>query len=284
MKLDGSETNFQSPDDSVAGRNAEPTGPRVQTRQRADGAPATAQTVSRPSWPRPPAWLPIPLLLAAIIGLWVADVDTSYESPNLMLGLNFVFSVLVSLFIASLVARSFLVRGTPGLLLLGYGVVVWGAAGFVAGTAGLVATGGRNFANIAVTIHNSCAWLAGLCHLTGVVLSFRPSSAMRATGLWLAAAYSLAVVAVGAVTLAAVEDWTPTFFVQGEGGTLVRQVVLGSAIAMFLITAMLLMAGYRRSASSFTYWYSLALMLIVTGLFGVMVQSSASSTTCRLSI
>ena len=236
-----------------------------------------AENAIRPGLRKLPAWLPIPLLLAAIIGLWVADLHTSYESPNLMLGLNFVFSVLVSLFIASLVGRSFLVRGTPGLMLLGCGVMVWGAAGFVAGTAGLVATGGRNFANITVTIHNSCVWLAGLCYLTGVVLSLRPSSAMRATGLWLAAAYSLAVVAVGAVTLAAVEAWTPPFFVQGEGGTLVRQLVLGSAIAMFLITALLLMAGYRRSASSFTYWYSLALMLIVTGLFGVMVQSSAGS-------
>jgi PAS domain S-box-containing protein len=221
--------------------------------------------------------LPIPLLLATIIGLRVADLHTSYESPNLMLGLNLVFSVLASLFIASLVGRSFLIRGTPGLLLLGCGVVVWGVAGFVAGTAGLVAAGGRDFAGITVTIHNSCVWLAGLCYLTGVVLSFRPSSAMPATGLWLAGAYSLAVVAVGAVTLVAVEGWTPPFFIQGEGGTLIRQVVLGSAIAMFLITALLLMAGYRRSASSFTYWYSLALVLIATGLFGVMLQASAGS-------
>ena len=82
------------------------------------------------------AWLPIPLLAGAILVLWAANLRTSYESPNLLIGLNFLFSVPVSLLIVYLIGRSFLACGAPGLLMLGCGVLVWGAAGFVGWTHG----------------------------------------------------------------------------------------------------------------------------------------------------
>jgi hypothetical protein len=42
------------------------------------------------------AWAPIPLLLAVIAALWVADLRTGYESRILLLLLNMNFSWLVS--------------------------------------------------------------------------------------------------------------------------------------------------------------------------------------------
>ena len=47
--------------------------------------------------------------------------------------------------------------------------------------------------------------------------------------MWLPAAYATALGVVGLVAVAAVRDWTPTFFVQGLGGTPLRQLVLGLA-------------------------------------------------------
>ncbi len=186
------------------------------------------------------AWLPVPLFLVIIAILWPADVRTSYESPPLLMGLNFVFSTLVCLFVAYLVARSFLVRATPGLLLFGCGVVVWGAAGLVGTSAGRLAMHGRDFANVTVTIHNLCVWLSALCFLTSAILSVRPREVAEAPGIALGAGYVLSVGAVGLITLSVLADWTPAFFVQGEGGTPVRQALLGSAIAMFALTALLL--------------------------------------------
>jgi len=53
------------------------------------------------------AWLPIPLLLALIAGLWVADLRTVYESRALMVLLNVFFTWLASLCICFLTARGF---------------------------------------------------------------------------------------------------------------------------------------------------------------------------------
>jgi PAS domain S-box-containing protein len=217
------------------------------------------------------AWAPIPVLLTAIVVLRLADLRGFHESRFLGIALNIVFSVAASLFVAYLVGRSFLVRCTAGLLLLGCGVVLWGLAGLVA-----IAVAGDDI-NVLITIHNSCVWLSALCHLAGVLLSLRPRRALSPAGLWLPAAYAHAAVALALIALSAHAGWLPTFFIQGQGGTLFRQFVLGSAVAMFGLTALLLVATSSRPLSPFAYWYSLALALIAVGLFGVMLESSVAS-------
>jgi len=217
------------------------------------------------------AWLPIPLLLAVTLVLWLADLRGSHESHFLGIALNLVFSTVASLFVAYLIARSFLVRYTAGLLLLGCGVVLWGLAGVVA-----TAVAGDDV-NVLIAIHNSCVWLSALCHLASVLLSLRPRRTLSPPGLWLPAAYAHAAVAVALIALSAHAGWLPTFFIQGQGGTLFREFVLGSAVAMFGLTALLLGVTSRRPLSPFAYWYALALALIAVGLFGVMLESSVAS-------
>ena len=213
------------------------------------------------------AWVPVLVLLISIMALWVADVSTAYGSPALLLGLNLLFGTVTSLAVALLVGRSFLAGGAPGLLLLGCGVVIWSAAAPVG-----VATAPDRI-DVAVTIHNSCVWLAALCHLLGAVFSLRAHQPLDARRAWLVIAFTASVAAVGLVTVSALNAWMPTFFVQGQGGTVVRHLVLGSATAMFTLTAILLSTMVRRPLSRFVYWYALALLLIATGLFGVMLES-----------
>jgi PAS domain S-box-containing protein len=217
------------------------------------------------------AWLPIPALLAAMIGFRAAGLQHSHESFYLLLTLNLVFSLPVCLVVAYLITRSFLVRGKPGLLLLGCGVVIWGPAGLVATAAA------HGDANTSITIYNCCLWLSGLCHLAGVSLSLRPRRALSVPALWLPAAYALAIGAIMLVTLAALAGWIPTFFVEQRGGTPMRQAVLFSAVIMFALTALLLGVTQRRSKSPFVYWYALALALIAAGLLGVSLQTHHAS-------
>jgi PAS domain S-box-containing protein len=208
-----------------------------------------------------------------MIVLGALDLPGSYESPYLLMALNLVFSTLGSGFVAYLIGRSFSIRGTLGLLMLGCGVIAWGSAGFIGVATGLVGLAAGQFdINVFVTIHNSCVWMSALCHLAGAVLSLRPRRAMREANLWLAAAYTITLGCVGLVTLSALAGWTPTFFVQGEGGTLLRYFVLGSATAMFVLSAVLLKGASRRPLSAFLYWYTLALGLIAVGLFGIMIE------------
>ncbi len=217
------------------------------------------------------AWLPIPLLLMAMAVFWAADLQGTHESTYLLLTLNLVFSTPVCLLIAYLAARSFLVSGALGLLLLGCGVVIWAPAGVVATAAA------HGDANVSITIYNSCVWLSSLCHLAGVSLSLRPRRSLSPAALWLPVGYALAAGAVVLVTLATLAGWIPAFFVEGQGGTPVRQLVLMSAMIMFALTASLLSATSRKPLSDFAYWYALALTLLVTGLAGVLLQTYHAS-------
>jgi hypothetical protein len=168
------------------------------------------------------SWTPIPALLLTMVGLWIVNPAISFESNFLILVLNFFFSTLASLYIAYLIGRSFLVRGSPGLLLLGCGVLTWGAAGVVANAAS------QGNPNVDVTVHNLGVALSALCHLAGAaLLRFRRD--LRTGRPWLSAGYVSGLGAVGVLALLARDEYTPTFFVPGEGGTLLRQCMLGSS-------------------------------------------------------
>ena len=217
------------------------------------------------------AWLPIPLLLAAIIAARIAGLRTAYESYSLLLVLSFTFYTMVSLGTLYLIGRNFLVSGLPGLLLLECGVVLWS----LAGTVGDYASGGD--ANIDVTIFNIGILLAGVCHLTGAVFVQRQQRSLRAKPLWLVAGCALSLGALWMISQATLRGWLPVFFIPGHGGTLVRYFVLISAIAMFVLCAALLHASQSSKLLPFTSWYALALLLLAVGLFGVMIQLSIGS-------
>ena len=127
----------------------------------------------RVGWPWLLAWLPVPLLLAAIIAARAAGLREAYENDALRLVLSFTFYTLVSLGTLFLIGRSFLTSGSPGLLLLECGVVLWS----LAGTVGDLVDHGD--ANINVTIFNTGILLSGLCHLAGAILSLWPQRRSR---------------------------------------------------------------------------------------------------------
>ena len=131
-----------------------------------DGPETTAPL--RVDWPRLLAWLPIPLLLAVIAGLWVADLRTPYESRSLMVLLNVFFTWLASLCICFLTARGFLGSGQPGLLMFGCGSLLWGVTSLAAAVI-------VDRVNPTITVHNLYYWYGlGLAlvatGLTGVML------------------------------------------------------------------------------------------------------------------
>jgi PAS domain S-box-containing protein len=229
---------------------------------------APSRASPRGGWP---AWLPIPVLLIATLFLKQVGAGGAHDEDLVRLGLGFVFSTLVSLFIACLVARTFLTRGTFGLLLFGCGVLLWGLGGLASSVASNAELGRG------VAVHNICVFLSALCHLAGVGLSLRPRRAVRAAGRCLVAGYASAAGVVLIVYSATLSGKIPIFFVQGTGGTRIRYFVLGSAIAMFLLTAALLRLANRRHLSTLTHWYSLGLVLTGVGLFGIMMQTAVGN-------
>ena len=226
----------------------------------------------RPDGIRQPwyVWLagwPIPVLAIAIVGLWAADLQ--HRIPSAPIADRPEFSLKdTGLRSDCLAGRSEFHRPqAPGLLLLGCGTMVWATTGFIE-----AADIGRD-ADLGTTIGNLGVWISALCYLAGTLLSVRPQRPIFAR-LWLGVGYALAVSVVGLLTLAAFAGALPVFFVHGQGGTLVRHVVLSSTIVMFVIATLLLREANRESPSLFACWYIYALLLITTGLFGTLVETS----------
>ena len=217
------------------------------------------------------AWLPIPLLLTAIIVARLAGLHDSYEYDTLRLVLSVTFYTLVSLGTLYLIGRSFLASGSPGMLLLECGVLLWS----LAGTVGDFVSHGD--ADIDVAVFNIGILLAGMCHLAGAILAPRQQRVLRAKPVWLAVGCAFALGALWLVAKATVSGWLPVFFIPGHGGTPVRYCVLISAIAMFVLSAGLLKVSQRTARLPFTSWYILALLLLAVGLFGIMIQLSLGS-------
>jgi len=204
------------------------------------------------------AWLPIPLLLLVIVGLWAANLQTAYESRLAMVLLNLFFTFLASACIGFLTARGFLATGQPGLLMFGCGALVWGITSLVAAVV-------VNRLNGTIFIHNVGMLAAALCHLAGV----RWHGRLRRRGPWLVVGYSVALVVAAGIIWVALAGWIPVFFVQGQGGTWPRQSVLVLAVVLFAWVAWQMIHKFWRRSGTYYYWYGLGLALVAVGLTGV---------------
>jgi PAS domain S-box-containing protein len=216
-------------------------------------------------------WVPPLLLLAALIAARVVGPHEPYDLPTFRLLISFVFYTLVSLGTLFVIGRNFLASGTPGLLLLECGVILWS----LAGTVGDAVYGGDP--NINVTIFNTCILLSGLCHLAGAVFAVAPRRQLGRPLIWLVLASALTLGVLWLVTHATLAGWLPVFFIPERGGTAVRYGVLTTAIAAFVFSAAVLHAGQRTARLPFTSWYVPAMVSLSVGLFGVMVQLTFGS-------
>ncbi len=219
-------------------------------------------------WLQRLAWLPIPLLFVSLAALRTTQPSIDLACPPaLLFMLDFVFCFLESMLVVFLLSRSFVLQSAPGLLLLGCGTMIWGVAGPVAA----VVAGGD--VNVSVTIYYSCVWISALCQLTGAWLSCRPRNAIAASVAWLAASYASGIGAVAVIALAVHTDSLPAFSSEGDGGSWLWQLVMGAAIGMFAGTAAVLRRAHRGQRSAFVHWYSLALLLVAVGLFGMTLET-----------
>ena len=217
------------------------------------------------------AWLPIPLVVLAIVGLWVADPHAAWRFPPLLWLLAYGPTALAMGFIVVPAARLFLANGQPGVLMLGCGMWVV-SLGVVCG----VSVGSRSL-DLNWAVYDSALLLSALCHFAGVALSPRHGIRPGHRAPWLVVAYAGALAAVGLFVLGATMGKMPAFFIAGQGGTRMRAVILIAAVTLFILTAGLLWQTHRRAPSPFLYWYALGLALLGTGLAGSMSIASADS-------
>jgi len=172
--------------------------------------------------------LPIPLLLLAIGGLWVANLRIVWSLPLLYWFIQYCSAILMIAFIVIPAARSFVIAGQPSVLMLGCGVLMTQIGAAAMPMRGL---------NAGFAIYNTSVLLSALCHFSGVTITSRQKIHPRRLSAWLTAAYAGSIATMGLVIWGAFAGRMPAFFVNGQGGTLLRSLVIGTAVALFVLTA-----------------------------------------------
>lgn len=218
------------------------------------------------------ALLPAPALLCLVILFSALAPARGFECFSLMAANTLLGYTVVNVVAAILLARSFMEFKRPSFLLMGCGAAIWACSGLVVTLGGFILPQQQNSnVNHIITVHNCCVWLSSFCHLSGVSISLDCEIPGKSHKRVLAAAYTLAIAAAGLVIVAAFADRLPTFFTPGTGGTLVRQLVLSSAVGMLILTALILLY-LNRQPSPYLHWYPHALILLAVGITAILVQ------------
>jgi len=211
------------------------------------------------------AWLPVPLLAAAIVALWVADMRVVWTLPFLYGLVQYGSGILGIVFIVIPAARSFAANGQPTVLMLGCGVLMSQIGAFA-----MPFVPGHGL-NQGFAIYNTSVLLSALFQCTGVAIASRRKVPLVHSTAWLTYVYLGGMGLMGLVIWGSLTNMMPVFFVDGQGGTLLRSLAVSAAVALFLATSGLLWRMHRRSPSPFLFWYALGLVLLATGLAGSMV-------------
>ncbi len=218
-------------------------------------------------------WLPIPILLAAVVSLRIIGEGTVWEPPYLLGILNFIFQTAVMLFIAFFAGRSYVLAPYLSVLFLGSGCLCFGVVSFI----GAVMIH-LDQVNLALTIYNSGVLITGMAMLlSALAIRFPGTSGTRLSGLVVSFCYAFLLTCIALLTLAAWAGLTPPFFIQGQGGTPLRQTILGTAVGAFVLSAVI--TGFRgpRRLKIFSVWFAGGLGLIACGLVGVLISQYVGS-------
>ncbi len=199
-------------------------------------------------------WLPLALVIITTGLLYLAKPGGVAESPVILTTLNALFVVATSLAVAYLAARTYLKTAERATLALGCAALSLGVIYLLAGP--LVGSD----LDAALVLHNGGLLLTAALFVLGAVWSvtdgtWQGGRSDGSTWIWLSYAGTVAI--LGLLTWAALAGVTPAFYVPDQGVTAVREAVLASATAGFVIAALLLRLSYRktgRGSSAGTPW------------------------------
>jgi hypothetical protein len=227
----------------------------------------------------PTKFLGLLLVIVYVVALKVfslLDIGSIFEHRLLLPILNTLFAGLIPIGIALIAGKTYSKSGSSTVLFMGCGMLSFGLCAISAGWLIRASDG----ANLNVTVYNTGAFLGSLFHAIGATLSLvgvSYPSEISTRRLRVVLGYFGILMFVVCFSLAALKGWTPPFFVQGVGPTELRQAILGSAVLMYVVSSIFLMAHYFKGKTDFLYWYSLCLAMLAIGLFAFFVQKSVGS-------
>ncbi len=217
------------------------------------------------------ALLPIGIVFVLVLVFRMLNINTSIW-PNLLLPiLNSLFQGVIFLAGAFICYRVFLANGSRGIVLIGGGFLSIGITAPLAGWLAVVA--GQN---VNITVYNLGVLLASGFFVTSGVYMFNgvsTSPASRRKPI-LVLTYCAVAVFLAAIAVLSSLGRTPTFFVPGSGPTILRQIILGTATGLLMISTFLFIWLYARSKADLMYWCALGLGMTVVGLTAILLYTT----------
>ena len=223
------------------------------------------------------AAMPIPVLLILLAILAPLEIRTVFDPPGLFAALNTLFLSVLPLMVVYFATRGYIHTGLMTMLMLGSGTLTFGLGSLLSGWAMALEGGG---ANATVTVVNLSALGSATFYLLGAVFALigvQPNKDAPYKKLVVVLAYLGITIALQLITSASVKNLLPVFFIQNEGPTALRQAVLWTALALSIVSGLLLMVLYFVSRTKLVYWYGLALFLLATGLLCYTFAKSVGS-------
>ncbi len=217
--------------------------------------------------------LVLAVVLSIVFGLTRPTVV--FDPPGLIVVLNLLLVGLPAVLVTFLFSRAFLATGVWPVLWLGAAALSFGLASVIG--AGFLLFGQ---VNAAVFTHNTLLFISGILNIAAAfhVLNNNDSlaSAVARKGSLSQVYVSLLIVTGGIIAFGIIEI-LPPFFVQGAGGTPLRQVIVAFSAVSFLVSGLVMFRGYFRSRSDMYYWYALALLLAAGGALDIFLQTGTGT-------
>jgi PAS domain S-box-containing protein len=213
----------------------------------------------------PALWLVI-LMYVLVVVFYLLGINAIYNSTQFILVLNIIFVVIPSLFIAFIAARSFLRTGNWPVLWMGVGTLSFGLAVLLSYFIGLWFSINASSTNFPIVV-----LIAGLFYFFASLFLFsRAPPYGRGPGrLVILLLVNIGVVAlITIITLISIQGILPPFFIQGQGSTAERKIILVAASFLFLLSGLIISQQYMKSKSFLLYWYALGLLLLFLVIVG----------------
>ena len=211
---------------------------------------------------KPIGALTILAILCGTIVTTILNVRGAFDSPILLLAMNTILMFGVSLLVCWVSVRSYLVSGSGVLFLVGLAMLPWGIAGLAGGSLSLVYA-----SNVAYTTHNLLVFFSSILLAAGAIgLVQGPGFLVRGRRKRnVIVTYLFVTVVSVLICVASIAGVFPAFWA-ANASTLIRDMMLGMAITLYVVSFMIYLTYYFASKVDYCYWYSLALGLIAAGI------------------
>lgn len=207
-------------------------------------------------------------LFSLISGMQDMNIE---KDPVILAILNGLFMGLIPISVGVIAISTYLKNDLFNALIFGCGMLLFGFGS--ASTSIMLYLNQDN--NVIVTVYNISAFLASLCHLFAALqferIDHHPET-RKDKRLKFLLAISVIFVSVLTINHGAVIGFLP-MFINANGFTSIRYIVLSMAIAFYCAAALLSWKQYRKLKTIEHFCYALALSFISLGLFDVCITS-----------